>query len=516
MERKKSDNDLHLPGKSVHDFSQDEIDAGIEWMSALLIPDGKKRGQPFNLEHWQREWINSAMQPGIQVAGLSIARKNAKTMLNVLIQACFLAGPWNYVNFQALVCADVGENARKMVEYLMQLNEINYLDITFKRSPPPGRAEGKHGSAVSFRAADSATGHAGNVDMAWIDEAGALGENLRPLWNAMYSAISSRNGKFVVIGNQREGEMFREMALRAEIDKTVHFKRYMTPLDVDPLDPAVWHLGNPGLGTIKSIEYMHGKAMDAKVSPANMTYFQSFDLNQDVDPEKETIVSVVQWKEVISDDVDLRGERVVLGIDLGGSISMSAAVAIGLESGMLQTYACFSSKPDILARGRADGVDRTYIQMRDKGELWLHPGEDVNAVTFINQVMNDLNDRGCQVILLAADRYRKSELQKALYQAGVLCEVDFRGVGAGQDGLFDITSFQRLVVEKKVSISPNLGMANAILNSHIEYDTNKNPRLMKNKSRGRIDLLSAALLASGLYQRMDEGGHTKEPVLFRM
>lgn len=487
--------------RRVREMPEELIDDGIQWMSDLLVPDGERVGQRFDLSEWQRDWIRAGMMPDIQVSGLSISRKNAKTMKNVLKQACFLAGPWHTYGWNGIVCADVGEHAQTMMEYLRALARVNGLDIIFKGVKAPCYAYGKDHSVLECLAANgSRTGHANNADVVWLDEAGAFVENQRPLWNALYSSISSRNGKVFALGNQREGPMFAELEKRAVADEQVHWKRYVVPMERDPLDEASWIEGNPGLGTIKSWEYMRGKAKDALISPGNLIYFQSFDLNQDVDPTKSSIVMLTQWNECIDETADLRGEPVVVGIDLGGSVSMSAAVAIGLRTGTMQMWAAFSSEPDILQRGRNDGVDNTYVLMEKAGELKLHPGEVVDVGWFVGDVLQDLAERECRIVGLGADRYRRAEFSQALTEAGARAPVAWRAMGAGSEGFHDIRAFQRAVSERELRTRVSLGMVNAILNSHVEHDRNNNPILMKNKSRGRIDLVSAAVIAAGLYE----------------
>lgn len=500
---------MAIASSQRRDLSEADIEEGIDWMSALLVPDGPRLGQPFDLEDWQREWIRGAMRPGIQVAGMSIARKNAKTMLNVAMEACFLAGPWNRYGWVGLVCADVGDHAALMMYYLDLLSGLNDLRIFFRKSPRPGRAFGKDRSKVVFLAADKdRTGHGENADIVWLDEAGAFTENQRPLWNALYSSIGSRGGKMMCLGNQREGPMFLELEKRAQQDEMVYWKRYQAPLDCDPMDEEVWGLANPGLGTIKELQYMRGKASDAKISPLNLNYFMSFDLNMDVDPARATICTVNQWKACYDSYAELRGERVALGIDMGGSVSMSAAFAIGLETGIVRMWAAFSSIPDILSRGREDGVNNTYVLMQDRGELSLYPGEVVDAAAFISDVLADLEREGCAVAYLGADRYRKAEFSDALRKAGYRAEVAWRGTGAGAiaDGSNDIRAFQRLVFDRKIAVRESLGMINAIMNSHLEEDVGLNPRLAKNKSRGRIDLLQAGVIAAGLHEAATRRG----------
>lgn len=491
-------------------MTPEKIEAGIEWMSALLVPDGPRFGKPFDLQEWQKDWIRGAMPDGIQQAGLSIARKNGKTMLNVLMEACFLAGPWNFTGWVGIACADVGDHAALMMSYLEMISNMNHLGILFRKSPRPGRAYGKNRSELHFLAADkNRTGHASNADVVWLDEAGALEEGQRPLWNALYSAIGSKDGKMICIGNQREGPMFRELEAKADASQMVWWRRFRTPNDVDPMDESLWHLANPGLGASKTVEYLRGKAEDGLISPGNMNYFMSFDLNMDVAPERESIVSVRQWRSVVQEDAGPRAERVVLGVDMGGSVSMSAAFAIGLRSGACRMWTAFSSEPDILSRGRMDGVDNTYQLMLERGEMRLHPGAVVDAAQFVSDVVLDLQGAGCPVAIVGADRYRKAEFGQALREAGVRTEVAWRGQGRGAtaDGSNDIRAFQRLVFNGMIAAPESLGMVNAILNSHIEYDNALNPRLEKNKSRGRIDLLSAAVIAAGIWDLVKTKGN---------
>ena len=57
---------------------------------------------------------------------------------------------------------------------------------------------------------------------------------------------------------------------------------------------------------------------------------------------------------------------------------------------------------------------------------------------------------------------------------------------------------QRLVLRRKLAMRPNLALVTAISQSTIRRDGNGNPGLDKANSRGRIDVLSAAVIAAVL------------------
>ena len=105
---------------------------------------------------------------------------------------------------------------------------------------------------------------------------------------------------------------------------------------------------------------------------------------------------------------------------------------------------------------------------------------------------------GCRVTAAAADSYKDSEVRDALDKAAVRWPIEFRRVGAGKDGGADVRAFQRLVLDRKLATPANLSLVTAISKSTIRRDGNGNPGLDKATSRGRIDVLSAAVIAAGL------------------
>lgn len=85
-----------------------------------------------------------------------------------------------------------------------------------------------------------------------------------------------------------------------------------------------------------------------------------------------------------------------------------------------------------------------------------------------------------------------------LDRAAVRWPIDFRRVGAGKDGGRDVRAFQRLVMQRQLAMAENLSLVTAIAKSTLRRDGNGNPGLDKASARGRIDVLSAAVIAAGL------------------
>jgi hypothetical protein len=71
-------------------------------------------------------------------------------------------------------------------------------------------------------------------------------------------------------------------------------------------------------------------------------------------------------------EVDVRPERAgqcVIGADLGGAASTTAAAFFWLHTGRLEVIGWFPSEPALAVRGVNDGVGRRYIEMVERGEL---------------------------------------------------------------------------------------------------------------------------------------------------
>ncbi len=62
----------------------------------------------------------------------------------------------------------------------------------------------------------------------------------------------------------------------------------------------------------------------------------------------------------------------------------------------------------------------------------------------------------------------------------------------------DVRALQRLVLNRRLKLPDSLALVTAVSKSAIRRDGNGNPGLDKADSRGRIDLLSAAVIAAGL------------------
>ena len=475
----------------------------LAWIQTeLKVPNGPLAGQPFRIPTWQSDWFHSAYQKNIRESGLSISRKNGKSGFIAAILLAHLIGPLNVTDWRGVVTSLTGPLAKELRDAMEStaLASGLYDQIKVIKSPPPGKLVGKNGARVDLLAADKATGHAIGADLAIIDEAGLLQENKRALWNALFSSISGRDGRFWGISIQGDGPMFAEMEAR-DGTQGIHWKKFSSDIECDLDDEKAWLSSNPGIADgIKSMGYMKHQAIRAAASPGNEAHFRAYDLNQPVDPEKEPIVSIREYSFCVRHKVPrLKGDLVV-GVDLGGSVSMTAAVAMSVHNKAIYVRGAFGDDPPLSQRAKSDRMGTLYDRMYRKGELKLYPGILTPVVPFLRDFFEDVGKWGT-IVLIGCDRFRRAEAEQAFINAGIpYSAVMWRGQGASgtADGSHDVRAFQRLVRGQQLQTEGSLMLETAIANSVLRYDGAGNPALDKAAKNARIDALSAAVIAAGL------------------
>ena len=130
-------------------------------------------------------------------------------------------------------------------------------------------------------------------------------------------------------------------------------------------------MANPGAaeGIGASIEWLEASARRAiSRGGSALAAFRNLNRNERVAVEtRGLLLSVDEWMRCETEDLPPREGSVVVGIDLGGSASMTAAAYFWPSSGRLEAFGAFPGKPDLLSRGQADGVSGRYVEMHRRG-----------------------------------------------------------------------------------------------------------------------------------------------------
>ena len=274
-----------------------KVRALAEWARAsLIVPAGHPRaGEPMELPDFAIRFLIDALSSRESL--LCMARKNAKSAVAAILALGFLVGPLRRDGWRGAVCSLSKEKAN---ELRMQAEQIaiasGLTGLQFIRSPQPGRVESSSGR-LDILSADRNAGAASGFDLVLVDETGLFPARSRALLGGLRSSISARDGRVIHISVRGDSELLQEIIDRRG-DPGVAVHLYESEPDCDLGDRKSWASANPGLGSIKSVAYMEDEARRVASCPADQPGFRAFDLNARLDPEREPIVTVNQWRKL--------------------------------------------------------------------------------------------------------------------------------------------------------------------------------------------------------------------------
>ena len=469
---------------------EDPVGALVAWSRDVLrVPVGHPlAGRPMELPGFAVDFLRAGWTA--HESALCIARKNAKSAICAVLALGFLVGPLRQPGWRGAVASVSKEKAGELRAQIEAIAVASGLEgLTFRRAPYPGMVQSDTGS-LEILSSDRTAGHSSSFDLVVVDETGLMPERSRDLLAGLRSSVSAKEGRTIHISVRGDSPLYAEILTNPATVAHV----YMAPEGCELDDEAAWRAANPGLGTVKSRGYMRAEVERIRGVPTDEPSFRAYDLNQRLDPTREMVCSPDDLRACFVEDLPPRAGPVYLGLDFGEATSATACCAIFPHTGRLETWMAFGDNPPVGERGKHD--DAPYPAMVERGELRLYPGRVVHPDVFLSDVQTDL--AGCRVRAAAADSYKDSEVRDFLDRAAVRWPIDFRRVGAGKDGGADVRAFQRLVLNGKFRLLPNLALVTAISKSTLRRDANGNPGLDKSTSRGRIDVLAAAVIAAGL------------------
>jgi phage terminase large subunit-like protein len=316
------------------------------------------------------------------------------------------------------------------------------------------------------------------------------------LEHAILSGLGKRGGRALIISTSAPDDAHPFSKWLDEEQEGVYRQEHRPSpgLPADDLESLL--LANPGskAGIGSSMEWLRAQARRAIARGGGaLTSFRLYNRNERVSGEtRDLLLTVDEWLQCESSDLPPRQGAVVIGIDLGGSASMSAAAFYWPETGRLECLGCFPGKPDLLARGQADGVGNRYCEMRDRGELSTLGDATVPVSPWLIETLRHVE--GQQIAAIVADRFKQSEVGEAIDRAGIRAPIIWRGQGF-RDGGEDCERFRRACFDGRVKAAPSLLLRSAFADAICLRDPANNLKLAKARSNGRIDAAAASVLA---------------------
>jgi phage terminase large subunit-like protein len=476
----------------------------IRFLERLEIPEGPQAGKPLRLAAFQKQFVKGALAPATNVAVLSIGRGNAKTALSAGLALGSLLGEWdNQPRREILIAARTRDQARIAWDFVAgfsrSLPEETQKALTFRRSPRLEiEFEGDGGGHfVRAIAADGKSALGSAPTLVLMDERGHWSADQGDaLEAALLSGLGKRYGRALIISTSAPDDSHPFSRWLDEEQAGVYRQEHRPAPGLPADDAESLLLANPGAaaGIGSSLEWLQAQARRAIArGGSTLTSFRLYNRNERVSGEnRDVLLTVDQWLACETSDLPPRQGAVVIGIDLGGSASMTAAAFYWPETGRLEVLGTFPSRPSLLDRGQADGVGSRYVEMNNRCELTTLGDATVPVAAWLGEVMRYVE--GETVSAITMDRYKQAELGEAIDKAGIRAPLVWRGQGF-RDGGEDCERFRRACFDGRVKSFPSLLLRSAFGDAICLRDPANNLKLAKARSSGRIDAAAASVLA---------------------
>ena len=486
--------------------------AAIKFIEGLKIPTGRMAGKPMKLAPFQKQFIRGAFDPDTRVAVLSVARGNAKSATTGAIAVAELFGVFDeQPRREILLAAGKRDQAEVVWTYALDLIKAMPDDVQERikvRYSPKLEIEldGEH--KIRAIAADGAGILGTSPTLVICDERASWPEPKGArLETALLTGALKRLGRVLIISTSAATDQHPFSRWLDEDEPTTYRQEHRAPPGCAPDDPAAIKAANPGIaaGIAPPLKELQAAARRAKArGGSDLAAFRLLHLNERInDATNEPLIDLDDWFQVETEELPERRGPLVVGLDLGGSASMSAAAFFWAETGRLEVRGWFPSRPGLLDRGQKDGVGNLYVSMENEGTLRTLGDATVPVTAWIKGVVQVAD--GYPIEAICYDTFKQSEIQDGIRAAGLTARQVLRRFGPF-DGGEDAERFRRAVYDRHVATPETYMMRAALADAVCKRDGQLNPCLDKSRSTGRIDAVSASVLAVGEGSRITGRG----------
>jgi phage terminase large subunit-like protein len=322
----------------------------IRFLQTLKIPEGPSAGKPLKLASFQKQFIRGALAKGVSVACLSIGRGNAKTALSAGLGLGALLGELGDTQPRREIIVAARTRDQGAIAYQFALGFSRYLPddiqnaLTFRKAPRLEIAydDGQTEHVLRVIAADGKSALGSAPTLAILDERGhwqaGKGDELE---HALLSGIGKRGGRALIISTSAPDDSHPFSKWLDEEQEGVYGQEHRPAAGLPADDLESIKQANPGAaeGIGASIEWLQAQARRAiQRGGGALTSFRLYNRNERVSGEtRDVLLTVDEWLACeCGSDLPPRKGSVVIGIDLGGSASMTAASFYWPETGRLE------------------------------------------------------------------------------------------------------------------------------------------------------------------------------------
>lgn len=385
-------------------------------------------------------------------------------------------------------CVNMVRQSPYLSKHLKKRKSDIYFPLTF--------------STMNPLSSDSNTLDGLNLHLAVIDELHAIKD--RNLYEVLKQGMSARNQPLLVMittaGTVRESiydDMYEYAAKVADgVIKDERFLPVLYELDEKKewSDWKCWKKANPGLGTIKKVEFMSEQVERAKNNPKDLPGILTKDFNV-----RETVAGAwLAYDEVNNETTfdleDVRGSYAIGGADLSSTTDLTCATLILMKPGsetkyVIQQY--FLPEEGLEKRVIDDKIP--YDKWRDRGLLTVTEGARVDYTQVTQWFIKMINEYDIRPLYVGYDSWN------AQYWTLEMKDIGFDMVEVRQGYKTLSTPMKELESEfrmNQVIYNNNPILKWCLTNTSVKQDENGNIRPVKGVSqRQRIDGMVSLLIA---------------------
>lgn len=537
-------------------YSEDSVFIVEQFISLLPFSQNEWAGKPFVLADWERDAIRQFY--GVQTKDEDgrwvryrhyfydeIPKKNGKSELAAALGLYHLVGDGEAQPRVGIFAADknnagiIYDAAKFMVEN-SALSRPEKTPICWCRDSRK-EIHTKYGGVLKVYSADADTKHGYSFSCVIFDELHA--QPNRKLWDVLTfgSGSARRQPVWIVlttagddpdrrsIGWEIHEKCRRLLALRAGKPESVtdeddplwcpimYGLSVLTGDDEDKIaeidiyDEKLWALCNPSLGKTVKLRTLRQEAKAAKQSEAQERLFRWLRLNQWVATKSVGWLPLTLYDRTqINPRPDLRGKRCFGGLDLSSSTDLTAFVLVFPPQEGLETWVTISRawlpNADIERREKHDHAP--YRDWARAGFLTLCEGDMIDYPSVIAEILEAKATYDLR--LLGVDPYLSRTITAQLQESGV-------NVVEIPQTMAHMSPAMKQLEEMLRGKSPDGKMLHehntcarfCFGNVRCATDGNGNLKPMKNRSRGRIDITVAWIIAVAA-SRLDPGKDINE------
>jgi phage terminase large subunit-like protein len=509
-------------------FDNTKAMRAVQFINLLKHVDGDWYGKPFDMMPWQTEVITNVYGTmtdedirQYQFAYLEIPKKNGKTELAAAVGVyhTFCDGEKHGEVYgcaaersQASIAFDV---AVEMIEQAPLLKKRCKFTASKKRLEDTvsktfyqvlsAEAYSKHGYKPSCVIFDELHAQP-NRDLWDIMTFGAGDARKQPLWFVITTAGNDPDR--ATIGYEVH-EKAQKILSGEYIDPRWYCKIYGLPEGEDIWDEANWYKANPSLGLTIDITKVRQAAIGARNNEAEERLFRWLRLNQWISTKSEGWLPLTLWDTTIGtwNKSELVGKKCYMGLDLASVGDLAGKVLVfppqeGID-GWRTMFKGYIPEDRMQERIKRDGVP--FDRWVNAGHIVATQGNVIDYDYIKADVIADTELYN--VTMICEDPWNaemlNQEIKKSLEKRNKKIElVDIPQTMASLSP--PMKEIERLLKTGEMTHEANPAARWCFGNVRTAVDGNGNIKPMKNKSKDKIDLTVAWIIAMAMAMKLEK------------